>query len=86
MLRSQKACLWGDETILQLLDCQRNGPDLPVAERVIAYVIVCHPNNLAHTLGFCPKLWTAQQHSQSGWDFTGPQTCRKAALQAVFCL
>jgi hypothetical protein len=58
---------------VQLLDCQRNGPDLPIAECVITYVIVCHPNNLAHTLGFCPKLWTAQQRSQSGRDFTGPR-------------
>src|SRR6266446_3806528 len=29
MLRLRKACLWGGETIVQLPDCQRHGPDLP---------------------------------------------------------
>src|SRR5712692_9369632 len=51
--------------IVQLLCCQRDGPDLPIAECVIAQVVVCHPNDLAHALGFGPQLWTAQQGSQS---------------------
>ena len=53
---------------MQLLGCQRPGPDLSIPERVIAHVGVCHSHDLSHALGFGLELWTAQQRSQSGWD------------------
>src|SRR5882762_5147149 len=60
-----------------------DGPDLPIAECVIAQVVVCHSNDLAHALGFGPQLWPAQQGSQNERDFTGSRIGQDKAHDAI---